>query len=828
MKLFKKLINLLLIPVVLIGMLTACGTLPGNQATSTQSRTAPPPVTARLALSTPTLTAIPLATATPTPMPPNDEQMLAKATFPSGGPVLCNWQILGKNEQELYAWVFCQMIAPPHGTTSAPVLIKLNANGHYGQVILYEDAVSTLELFPAAVRKLAIDQDFDFNLLNTRMNERLANPSLPPLIITVGALDVPPNPPLPTHTPVPTWPVLPTYTIPTVPTNPTVQIKLLRHWGEGSVGGEGWSPDGKQIVVIRGTGISFHNVATLHETHFIQFDQPVRSLAYSPDGKKMAIGLPGEVLIWDLASGQVVRTLKCDFFAGDLAFSQDGKRLLGSIEQQSTGIVLWDLESGRVLQSLPQIPDTFRNVFFAPDGRALAWQRGGSNLAVWDVLKGVIIRSLTTDWTYVSAYNQDGSFFATGGSDGLIQVWRPMGDGFKLLNTYSTGMRVNQLAFNPASNVLAFDDGQGKVQIWDWQGDKMLASIPIVDLASPGDPTVGGLSFSPDGKILLTEVQGQIQVWDTQTARSLASFEDSTREAQGLFLDSDRLVLKLTDRQGTRLVDAKSGALIHSDPARTENPNPILAISPNGQWVATSDGAWTFDLVAAGTTRSVIHIQKAPGGLGGEVFSPDSLKLLVYFTMDDTIAGPDPKSTLELWDIPTGKMEYTLETPWFDTAVFDPGGQWFALGSHDRYVTIYAAQNGQLLQTLQGHTENVTALAVSAGSSSHLLASGSQDGTVCLWDTQSWKLLRILGPKLYNPNGNILDEMIVALALSPDGNLLISASVDGSIRFWNPRTGEILGEQNVQPGGIASLSISGDGSRIVTGGWDGTVRIWGK
>ena len=68
----------------------------------------------------------------------------------------------------------------------------------------------------------------------------------------------------------------------------------------------------------------------------------------------------------------------------------------------------------------------------------------------------------------------------------------------------------------------------------------------------------------------------------------------------------------------------------------------------------------------------------------------------------------------------------------------------------------------------------------------------------------------------------------MALALSPDGNLLISASVDGSLRFWNPRTGELLGEQNVQPGGIASLSISGDGSKIVTGGWDGTVRMWGK
>ena len=184
MKLFKKFYNLFLVPVALLWMLTACGTLPDNQLTSTPSRSAPQPPTSRPVLPTPSQTVLAGLTATPTLMLPDDEQALAKAAFPSGDRVLCNWQILGKNEQELYAWVFCQMVAPPHGTTSAPVVIKLNANGHYGQVILYEDEASTLELFPAVVRKRVLDQDFDFNSLNKRMNERLATPSLPPLIIT--------------------------------------------------------------------------------------------------------------------------------------------------------------------------------------------------------------------------------------------------------------------------------------------------------------------------------------------------------------------------------------------------------------------------------------------------------------------------------------------------------------------------------------------------------------------------------------------------------------------------------------------------------------------
>ena len=209
--------------------LVACQTLPvlvtststTNGPSDTQSSpthfTSPTPIT-------PTQPAPTLPPATKLPAPLDDERVLARAILPFANIAFCNWQVLGKNTQEVYAWVFCQMMDFPNSATSTPVVIKIDAAGHYSQVVYFEAEGLTLELLPAAVRKRVIESDFELDALTKRMAERLVDPSLPPLIITTGALDVPPNPPLPTRTPAPTQAVFPTITQPTVPANPTLSL----------------------------------------------------------------------------------------------------------------------------------------------------------------------------------------------------------------------------------------------------------------------------------------------------------------------------------------------------------------------------------------------------------------------------------------------------------------------------------------------------------------------------------------------------------------------------------------------------------------------------
>ncbi|HSO76339.1 MAG TPA: caspase family protein [Blastocatellia bacterium] len=147
--------------------------------------------------------------------------------------------------------------------------------------------------------------------------------------------------------------------------------------------------------------------------------------------------------------------------------------------------------------------------------------------------------------------------------------------------------------------------------------------------------------------------------------------------------------------------------------------------------------------------------------------------------------------------------------------VFSPDGKIVASASSDKTICLWDAQTGRVLRVLDVHGDNITSVAFSPDGKT--IASGSLDKKVAICDVKTGRVIHALVDHTDDVN---------AVAFSPDGKTIASGSRDQTINLWDVATGEVIHTLEGSAAEVRTLAFSFDGQMLASGGADKTVRLW--
>ena len=157
------------------------------------------------------------------------------------------------------------------------------------------------------------------------------------------------------------------------------------------------------------------------------------------------------------------------------------------------------------------------------------------------------------------------------------------------------------------------------------------------------------------------------------------------------------------------------------------------------------------------------------------------------------------------------------------SVAFSSDGKLLASGSWEGTVRLWNVASGDCVAILAGHTDRVNAVAFSTDGCT--IASGADDRTVRVWDASSHRCVTILGTR----------GAVKSIAFSPDGTLLASGEWpiaprwrDRQLRVWDVTSYQCIATWTTHEPATAMLTVafSPDGTLLASGASDGKIHLW--
>jgi RNA polymerase sigma factor (sigma-70 family) len=442
-------------------------------------------------------------------------------------------------------------------------------------------------------------------------------------------------------------------------------------------------------------------------------------LLFTPDGRQIvSTGSDLAIRLWDSGTGEQVREIGRFRSVWGLALSPDGKTVAAAVQDgDEWSVRLWQIDTGKVSQRLPQLGPRPIAVAFAPDGKTLAVSVGEEEwnkpcvIKLWDVAGRREIRTLRghKGWVGCLTFAPDGKTLAsTSSADVSARLWDVKTGALLCPIGPDRLAPLFKVHFSAGGKTLVSYGQENTLRFWE------AATGKEVRASTGAQSWIGAVSFSPDGRLLASgSADGLIQLWDVGTRREVRRLEHSGWLVGLPFSPDGRLLASASMFDPVmRIWEAGSGKEVR----RIQMPGMFItcvAWSGDGKSLATwSRQDRLIHLWDPATGKERHHVGPLTEWVNALAFAPDGPALAIGVALHPALAGGGngSKENILLWSADTGKLRRLAEPAGIRCLVFSPDGRTLAAGGMDRAIHLWEAASGLKRRTLE-HGEEITSLA---------------------------------------------------------------------------------------------------------------------
>ncbi|MEO6253084.1 MAG: caspase family protein [Ferruginibacter sp.] len=402
-----------------------------------------------------------------------------------------------------------------------------------------------------------------------------------------------------------------------------------------------------------------------------------------------------------------------------------------------------------------------------------------------------------TSEIYFAEFSKNGKYVLTTSHDNPAIIWDAK-FGKQLYEGSNLNTKTNLSYFSPDGKYMATTSTDSMLCLWETISRKQV-------WAKKNTKPIINIQFSPDGKYIgVVSQYAPLFLCETSSGKLFNNYYyDSPLAIIQFSPDSKRVYASYADGVIVGFNVKTSIPEIKLNSSESNISKPFL--SPNSEYIVTVETGYPTKIWNSKEGRLLYEVPQ----YNSISFSPDSK---YFLASPNNSVYPNPVvfelSTGKIINILSGFRDYSIQ------AIFSPDGNCIATSSADHSVKLWDPKSGKILFNINENAGENNLLTFSADS--RFLLTASSNGSANIWEVSTGNLITTLGGH---------SVYVYDCVINSRANLFASTS-GSDIKIWNLKTGLLIRTLKGHSGEIYKLFFHPDGDHILSASSDNTIRSW--